>query len=481
MKTVYNTKTNYTQYTVIESDLNLIKTDKYNIIVNQITGGWAAVNDQEMAILLFGNKIYDIEFGESVYQAGLVKKNGSYVFNIKEVQHISDTIHEFEYRITDSCNLNCVYCSSEACNINTVKPNLEIGMLWIDRIYDYIKIHNCKHIDLEFTGGEPLLFVDYLKEVIDYAKKKFSSIESLDVSYSVVTNLTLLDEKHLDFLKSIGANTIQVSLDGTKEIHDRHRPYHSGKGSFDTIIKNIKRLKASGFETTTIASVITKESEIHMLEIAEFLTELGFTRMTLQPMCQIGKATTKVDLALNPKIYVDKLFEILDKVVVPYWEKTHQRMFIRCFAITFAYLLKPWRRYMCQHCPCGAGTSIISVDQNGDVYGCNTAPFDSSTLYGNIYDLSFDECVCSENALISKERRLENIKECNVCSIKTFCQGGCTKSALSTYGIVNAPGDICEINKEIFVRSMEAILDEKYPIEMIKAMGKSFLMDDYKL
>jgi uncharacterized protein len=56
----------------------------------------------------------------------------------------------------------------------------------------------------------------------------------------MVTNGTLLTRPLVEELVSLGFSGARITLDGPREIHDHHRPFTTGRGSFDTIITNIK-------------------------------------------------------------------------------------------------------------------------------------------------------------------------------------------------------------------------------------------------
>ena len=65
------------------------------------------------------------------------------------------------------------------------------------------------------TGGEPLLRKDLI-EVLEYATKK-------GIRTGFATNGFFLDEKVARKIKDAGISSIQVSLDGTEEIHNKIR------------------------------------------------------------------------------------------------------------------------------------------------------------------------------------------------------------------------------------------------------------------
>lgn len=57
---------------------------------------------------------------------------------------------------------------------------------------------------------------------------------------SMVTNGYLLSRENAIILKEIGVKRVQITLDGSKESHDKRRILLNGEGSFNKIIDNIK-------------------------------------------------------------------------------------------------------------------------------------------------------------------------------------------------------------------------------------------------
>ncbi|OYO67783.1 hypothetical protein CG709_17200 [Lachnotalea glycerini] len=274
METHYNSSTKYTEYASNSNDLDIVRTEKYNIIINSVTGGWAEVKDSELALLMFGESFYDMNFGEKAYQAGLIKKNGSYIFDLNEVNHSINKLYMFEFRVTDMCNLNCIYCSSEACNSNSERPNLKIAYQWVDRVYEYIKEKKVRSVSIEFTGGEPLLFTEYLEELINYASTKFQQITGLNVNYVICTNGTLLDNEKAKWLNSY-MNTISLSIDGNKEMHNANRKYTNGKGTYEDIIYNLKNAVLNK-EKVRIRITVNSKTVHSLADSITHMVELGF-------------------------------------------------------------------------------------------------------------------------------------------------------------------------------------------------------------
>jgi uncharacterized protein len=62
------------------------------------------------------------------------------------------------------------------------------------------------------------------------------------VKYTLTSNLTLLTDDDIELMKQYRFANVQVALDGGKSFHDNRRKSKSGDGTFDIIIKNIKKL-----------------------------------------------------------------------------------------------------------------------------------------------------------------------------------------------------------------------------------------------
>ena len=93
-------------------------------------------------------------------------------------------------------------------------------------------------VTISFYGGEPLLNVPFIQQVIEYIEsmpfvgKKFF--------FNMTTNAILLD-RHMDFLQEKDFHLL-ISLDGDEKGHS-YRVDVSGKNSFQRVFGNIKLLQ----------------------------------------------------------------------------------------------------------------------------------------------------------------------------------------------------------------------------------------------
>ena len=99
-------------------------------------------------------------------------------------------------------------------------------------------------VSWDFIGGEPLLEMELIDKIADYILAK-SYVLSHPWFYSHMfmfsTNGTLYGKPLVrKFIKKhFGHCWFAVSVDGTKEKHNRARKYVDGTGSYDDVVKNV--------------------------------------------------------------------------------------------------------------------------------------------------------------------------------------------------------------------------------------------------
>jgi uncharacterized protein len=151
------------------------------------------------------------------------------------------------FEVTESCNLKCKYCGyGELYAGFDKRENRSLDLSVAKKVLDYMtdlyesplnrKYH--KKIAISFYGGEPLLNMPFIKEMVRYANLK--KITHKRFYYSMTTNGILLD-RHMDFL---AANDflVLISLDGDEK-NNGHRNFPDGTSSFDIVYNSILKLR----------------------------------------------------------------------------------------------------------------------------------------------------------------------------------------------------------------------------------------------
>jgi uncharacterized protein len=156
----------------------------------------------------------------------------------------------FHVILTTECNLQCKYCFGE-----TLK-DFEEDFSDFDVDYALPKKANYNLMSLArfcsedpacvltFYGGEPLLYTEAIKQIIDLTEPQHFMIQ---------TNGLLLDKLEPEYINRF--HTILVSLDGNEALTD----YFRGKGTFRKVIDNVKLIVQNGFHGELVARMTVME------------------------------------------------------------------------------------------------------------------------------------------------------------------------------------------------------------------------------
>jgi len=167
----------------------------------------------------------------------------------QNIRYHLQNLHHLVFEVTDKCNLNCKYCgysefyrgydSRTGKNLSFTRAKLIIDYLLDLWKGDYSDGTN-HEFNIGFYGGEPLINVQFIKQVIDYVESSELEKTGRICSYSMTTNGMLLDQ-YMDFLVEKDFR-LMISLDGD-EYAQSYRIDHSGKKSFDCVFSNTKLLQ----------------------------------------------------------------------------------------------------------------------------------------------------------------------------------------------------------------------------------------------
>ncbi len=135
------------------------------------------------------------------------------------------------------CNFACTYCYE-----GELKGKLYMSDETAHSLVRFIKERfkaNKKSINLDFYGGEPLLSPDIIKAV-SRDLKSFAESRGAAYTFTLITNGSLYKRQLVEELAALGLQSVKITVDGPAEVHDKCRPFKSGVGSFDVIMRNIR-------------------------------------------------------------------------------------------------------------------------------------------------------------------------------------------------------------------------------------------------
>jgi AdoMet-dependent heme synthase len=168
--------------------------------------------------------------------------------------------------ITNRCNLRCAMCQIPL----TAAPEMTTLQLK-DLITDIVGLHPRSIV---FSGGEPLMRPD-IGELIAFA-------DQLKVNTCLTSNGTMITDETAAMLASSGVGVVNISIEGTQEIHDALR----GSGNYKKAVEALENLRRHNIETT-IATMVCNLNFGALSEVMELAARLGVTTVKFQPFSDI--------------------------------------------------------------------------------------------------------------------------------------------------------------------------------------------------
>lgn len=316
--------------------------------------------------------------------------------------------------LTLRCDHACRYCQASAGNFSETRLDMDksTAQKVVDRIFESPN----KNCTIEFQGGEPLINFDVLDFIVNYAKKQ-NKKAGKNLKFSVVSNLTFLKKKYLDFFLDNGV-TICTSLDGPKNVHDKYRLASGKKSSYEHTVKTLQAIKRE-YRKRDIPEksgphalcTITPFSYKFYRAIIDEYVKMDMEMIHLRPASPIGYSSRifqKSEDSANAFIHFYQ--KALDYIIdLNLRGKRLQERFAWIFLTKILTDKNP--NYLDLRSPCGAGIGQLAYDYNGDVYTC-----DEGRMLGRLNDKSF---------------RIGNVKEdsyrkiSNDSVVKTMCIASC--------------------------------------------------------
>ena len=180
--------------------------------------------------------------------------------------------------LTGKCNLDCRYCFVNKEGIGKKTLSLAQIKKSIDALFKYPG----KKKTIAFSGGEPTIEFDLIKEVYSYARQKADE-KKIVLDVSIVTNGTLLDQDKVDFFRK-NKFIVKISLDGDRKTHDANRPFVQKKGasSFDRVMENLHNIDRHDLKLAA-SMVVVPESASELLKNIKRLQAEDFYYIEFYP------------------------------------------------------------------------------------------------------------------------------------------------------------------------------------------------------
>lgn len=400
-------------------------------------GKYAFVSEEELKETVSGHVETGSDLETRLINAGIIYKqtdlefsgSGKYLLREnKSYMEMATSLHIFV--VTTACNMKCLYCQA---NNGETQPCLYMDKETAEMAVDIALQSPKRSLTFEFQGGEPLLNYRIIKHIVEYTElHKKNHI----VCYNIVTNLTLLTEEILEFLRKYQFG-ISTSLDGSIRINDTNRMYADSSGTYNDVIQSVKKIRMEGLHVGAIQTT-TKTSLDAPEEIVRSYVELGFDNIFIRPLTPLGKATVQWD---NLGYTADEFLQFYRNAFEELIQINRRGIYIKEGHASIFLRKIDGRRmnYMELRSPCGAGIGQLAYYPDGNIFTCDEGRMlyemgQDTFCLGNVFENSYNELInntiCRATCAASV---LETIPTCCDCVYQPYC-GTCPVVNYAMYG-----------------------------------------------
>jgi uncharacterized protein len=347
--------------------------------------------------------------------------------------------------VEHQCNLRCTYCYNgdkfnRPMDMDTVRKGVDVAMT----------AGPSRHLDVSFFGGEPLMRMKLLHDVVAYLENLFAGLPKPRPSLRFImnTNGTLIDDEAIALMRAPRKFAVFVSLDGPREVHDRFRVNAAGRGSFDDVVAGIERLRNAGIPYQLV-SVVSSATARELGKTVETLTSLGGSKVVLAGNFRDDWTEASVG----------ELREGL---------RDAGKVWMEMFRAGTALPIEPMHTKILTHlkggipCPsrCMLGGTEMTVTPTGRIYPC--AQMVGEDTGGELVIGHVDH-----GMQLDKIRELQRRKDrvettCEPCALRDRCQShcGCRHVAL-TGKLGEITATLCEL-EAAFIEAADAVAEQLF-------------------
>lgn len=298
---------------------------------------------------------------------------------------------------TRGCNFGCIYCYEQD------RPNVLMSEQTEKAIVKFVCSNsNLKRLSVVWYGGEPLLNFDSMVRLT----KMFKQL-NIEYSAKIVSNGYLLTKEKANLMKDLAIRNIQITFDGSEEIHNQRRFLLGGQPTYRKIMDNLKYLLSINKEITIDirTNIDRRNKDDYNKFYQDFKSEINDKRVTMYPGFVSDLLSSE---CVSPEFNISEggykaqfILDIFDK-----------------YGIEIKSFLPKYRRHSCV----ASKYFAFVVGPEGELYKCWRMVGNQKETIGNVNDGSFDMVKFSKY-LIGADYTLDS--KCLQCEFITLCGGGC--------------------------------------------------------
>lgn len=323
---------------------------------------------------------------------------------------------------TMECNFNCFYC------FETEKPKGKMLERTMENIIRYIQtMKNLKRLYLTWFGGEPLIAQDEMEKFYN----KLISVYGNEYESNIITTGYFIDKATIELLQRIKVKSVQITLDGPRDIHNKIKRSDDCIDVFERVLSNVDLLTNIAPDIDVAFRInLTKRNVTSYKELYfELLNRYKGKQVVVVPAFVDDRTSfsTNNTICLNRQEKVDFILDL--------WNKN---------GIYTNFLDYPTSS--CNECAIRDKMSI-GFDSEGYAYKCWETLGKRKYAIGNLQD---DGMIGDINyVMLNRQLYGADIfedKECLACEYLPICHGGCPIERIENR-ISGKKNDVCTFYK----------------------------------
>lgn len=311
----------------------------------------------------------------------------------------NNTHYELHINPTMNCNFKCWYCYETHIKDSKLSPQIQENILKL--VEQIVSNPNLKSLQLNWFGGEPLLYFDKTIFPLMVAIKNKCAARQIRFFSLITSNGLLINDSLINKCKENNTLHFQITLDGHRERHNQVRFISEHRGSYDKIIQNIKKLILNGIYVN-IRINCSKETFEGLERIADDFSDIAETYRNFFSF-DFHKVW-QIEMGLGQEI--DTFTELF-----------RNRGF-RVFSLN-ANIAK----YSCY----ADKRNHAMINYNGDVFKCTARDFSAQNKEGI---LNNDGNIIWNDRYQARFNLKYTNEPCQTCTIFPVCGSGCSQHSL---------------------------------------------------
>jgi uncharacterized protein len=326
--------------------------------------------------------------------------------------NLANNAIDFVVKISKFCNLRCDYCYEFAELGDRRRMSLSQLRAFFVNVRTAVREYGRDHIDFIWHGGEPFLIpLDYYEQIGALQREV---LEAGSYSNFVQTNLTVLTDRHIAFLREnrFFNKSIGVSFD----VYGDQRVDTEGRLRTKSVLANMQRLRDEGIAFGAI-TVLARNTLPHVEAIHRFYESLGVSVRFLPFYKSASDAQVE-----QHSLDFDEITRSF-KSVFDAWLVSERAPPVHPLEDYIRYALAAMQGQRQDAYQPSSDEQVFLIGTHGDVYGV-AETYTTGRCYGNVFHEDFGLSLASTaRAQVMAESRERIARYCTSCPYFGHCPG----------------------------------------------------------